>query len=277
MTQRRIVFLDVDGTLVGHDQQVSPAVAQALSTARDRGNLLFLCTGRSRAEIPTLVTDLGFDGVVSAGGGFIEMDGELLARRTMPPEAVDELEALFGSFGIEYAMQAYEAVYPSAGLLTRLVPVFARLGIHLEDDEGEGARMAQEFTRRGPVPREGIAKASFFGEHETTFAHVRDALGDRFHVITGTIPYLGEAGGEVTLAGINKGSAIVQLIDQLGLRLEDTIGIGDSVNDLEMLDVVGVGIAMGNADGTVKARADEITASVTDDGVAVAFRSHGLA
>jgi len=75
--------------------------------------------------------------------------------------------------------------------------------------------MAQEFTRRGPVPREGIAKASFFGEHETTFAHVRDALGDRFHVITGTIPYLGEAGGEVTLAGINKGSAIVQLIDQL--------------------------------------------------------------
>ena len=52
--------------------------------ARANGHLLFLSTGRSPAEIPTMVTDLGFDGVISAGGGFIEHGGELVARSTMP-------------------------------------------------------------------------------------------------------------------------------------------------------------------------------------------------
>jgi len=277
MTPRRIVFLDVDGTLVDHDQQVSPAVAEAITAARAQGHLLFLSTGRSRPEIPTVVTDLGFDGVISAGGGFIEHGGELVARSTMPAQAVDELCELFGALGIEYTMQGYDAVHPSEGLLGRVTPLFARLGIHLGDEDGEGARMAHELTYRGPAPREGIAKATFFGERETTFAQVRDAVGERFHVITGTIPYLGEAGGEVTLAGINKGSAVTRLVEILGLSMADTVAIGDSVNDLEMFDVVELGIAMGNADAAVKARADEITSSVHEDGVAVAFRTHGLA
>ena len=126
-------------------------------------------------------------------------------------------------------------------------------------------------------PCDGIAKATFFGEHERTFAQIRGAVGRRFHVITGTIPYLGEAGGEVTLAGINKGSAVVRLVERLGMSMADTVAIGDSVNDLEMFDVVALGIAMGNADASVKARADEITSSVDEDGVAVAFRAHRLA
>ena len=136
--------------------------------------------------------------------------------------------------------------------------------------------MAQELSYRGPAPRDAVAKASFFGEHERTFAQIRDAVGDRFHVIAGTIPYLGEAGGEVTLAGINKGSAVVRLVEMLGLSMADTVAIGDSANDLEMFDVVTLGIAMGNTDAAVKERADEITSSVDEDGVAVAFRVHGL-
>lgn len=276
MTSSRIVFLDVDGTLVGHDQQLSPAVAEAVRLARANGHLLFLSTGRSPVEIPANVTDLGFDGVISASGGFIEHGGELVGRSTMPAAAVDELSELFHARGVEYAMQGYEGVYPSQGLLERLTPIFGRIGIHLGDDEGEGARMAREFTYRGPAPRDAVAKASFFGEHETTFAQVRDAVGDRFHVITGTIPYLGEAGGEVTLAGINKGSAVVRLVQKLGLSMADTVAIGDSANDLEMFDVVALAIAMGNADAAVKERADEITSSVDEDGVAVAFRLHGL-
>ena len=277
MTPRRIVFLDVDGTLLDHNQEVSPTVAEAVRAARANGHLLFLSTGRSRPEIPTVVTDLGFDGVISAGGGFIEHGGQLVARSTMPAQAVDELTQLFAGLGVEYAMQGYEGVYPSEGLLERVTPLFARIGLHLGDEDGEGARMAQELSYRGPAPRDAIAKASFFGEHETTFAQVRDAVGDRFHVVTGTIPYLGEAGGEVTLAGINKGSAVVRLVEMLGLSMADTIAIGDSANDLEMFDVVRLGIAMGNADAAVKARADEITSSVDEDGVAVAFRVHGLA
>jgi hydroxymethylpyrimidine pyrophosphatase-like HAD family hydrolase len=68
----------------------------------------------------------------------------------------------------------------------------------------------------------------------------------------------------------------VQLLDRLGLDAASAIGIGDSSNDVEMLDVCGVGIAMGNATDDIKSVADEVTTSVLDDGVWNAFRRHGL-
>ena len=82
--------------------------------------------------------------------------------------------------------------------------------------------------------------------------------------------------GEVTLGGVNKGSTILQLLDLLGLDAASAIGIGDSNNDIEMLQVCGVGIAMGNATDEVKSQADEVTTAVLDDGVWNAFRRHGL-
>ena len=87
---------------------------------------------------------------------------------------------------------------------------------------------------------------------------------------------MGRGSGEVTLNGVNKGSTILQLLDRLGLHAASAIGIGDSSNDIEMLQVCGVGIAMGNATDAVKAHADEVTTSVQDDGVWNAFRRQGL-
>ncbi|MET0296508.1 MAG: Cof-type HAD-IIB family hydrolase [Microbacterium sp.] len=272
MTHPRIVFLDVDGTLIDHTQRLAPSVAPTIRSARDAGHLVYLSTGRSRAEIPDFITDIGFDGVISAGGGFVERGDELIAAHTMPEPVVRELISFFDSHGIEYTLQGYESTHPSEGLLARMQPLFAEFGF----DRGRGDRLVEMMTYRGPAPTAGVAKATFFGTDPRTFATVRDGLGDRFHVITGTIPYLGEAGGEVSLGGIHKGAAIAQLVDALGLDIADSIAIGDSTNDLEMLQVAGVGIAMGNADAAVKQIADEITTAVDDDGVPNAFIRHGL-
>lgn len=271
-----MVFLDIDGTLIGHDQQVRPSVGEAVTGARRRGHLVFLATGRSRAEIPRHVLDVGFDGIVSAAGGFVEHEGELVAAHTLPVEAVEHITGFFDARDVEYNLQAFDAVYASAGLVARIAPVFARLGIDLTEVDAGTASRSQSDATGGAAPREGIAKATFFGEHASTYAMVRDGLGDRFHVITGTIPYLGEAGGEVSLPGINKGTAIGELARKLGRDVRDAIAIGDSANDLEMFDVAGVGIAMGNAAAAVQARADEVTTSVHDDGVWTAFRRHRL-
>lgn len=272
MTSPRIVFLDVDGTLIDHSQHLRPSVAEAVREARAAGHLVYLCTGRSRAEIPDFIAEIGFDGVISAGGGFIEHGDELVAAHTIPEPLVRELIAFFEQHAIEYTLQAYEAAYASEGLLPRLLPHFEDFGF----TPARGDRMVEMMTYTGPAPLDSIAKATFFGSDPRTFATVRDGLGDRFHVITGTIPYLGEAGGEVSLGGIHKGAAIIELVGHLGLDVDDTIGIGDSANDLEMLQVAGVGIAMGNADAAVKAVADEVTTRVDDDGVWNAFRRHGL-
>lgn len=82
--------------------------------------------------------------------------------------------------------------------------------------------------------------------------------------------------GEITKTAYTKGTAVHYLSDYLGVSAENTIAIGDSENDLEMLKAAGIGIAMGNASDYVKETADDITRSVEEDGVYHAFVKYGL-
>lgn len=251
---------------------MAPSVVDAVEGARRAGHLVYLSTGRSRAEIPDTVRSIGFDGVISAGGGFAEHGDRLVHSVVMEPAAVAELVAFYAANDIEYILQSFAAAYPSRGLRPRWATLFPHApdGLAHEDALDD---IAPGAARDG---LEGIAKSTFFGSDPRTFRTVRDGMGHRFEVITGTMPYLGEAGGEVSPVGVDKGIAMARLAAWLGHDLADAIAIGDSVNDLEMLRVAGVGIAMGNADAAVKDVADEVTADIADDGVWRAFRRHGL-
>jgi Cof subfamily protein (haloacid dehalogenase superfamily) len=277
-SRSRIAFLDVDGTLIDHSQRLAPSAVEAVQGARAAGHLVYLCTGRARTEVPDHVAAIGFDGIISAGGGFTDRGDEHVSAHRMSPDALAGMVAFFEANDVEYILQAYDDIYPSRGVLERVRPIFAGDETRTRDAATLASleRLERRMAYKGPAPQDAIAKATFAGSHPGTFALVRDGLGDRFHVLTGTIPYLGEAGGEVSMRGVNKGAAIVELVGMLGRDMADTIGIGDSYNDLEMLEVCGVGIAMGNADDTVKGHADETTSSVEDDGVFQAFRRHGL-
>lgn len=275
---RRIAFLDVDGTLIDHAQRLAPRAAEAVRSARSAGHLVYLCTGRARVEIPDHVAVIGFDGVISAGGGFTDRGDDRVAERLMPAEAVADLERFLAAHDVEYILQSYDEIYPSRGILDRVRPIFAADEASTGDAATAAAleRLERRMAYRGPAPTGTVAKATFVGTHAGTYEVVRDGLGERFHVITGMIPYLGQSGGEITAHGTTKGAAIIELVAELGMDIADAIGIGDSYNDLEMLTVCGLGIAMGNADDTVKSYADEVTESVDDDGVFHAFRRHGL-
>lgn len=281
---RRIVFIDVDGTLIDEDERMARSSVQAVRLARANGHLVFVCTGRGRREIYPAIRDIGFDGAISAGGGFAEVGGELVISRTMPIEAAARMVAFYEDAGYDYYLQAYDQLYPSPHVADRYVGYFGADRLHHQephpdmfpvvsaDDHPLIAALAD--TRR---PRfDGIAKSGFLADDLTAFDRVVHAFGDEFHVITGTVPHMGNGSGEVTLAGVNKGTTIVQLLDLLGMSTAAAIGIGDSMNDLEMLEVCGVGIAMDNASDTVKAHADEVTTAVADHGVWNAFLRHGL-
>ena len=284
VTTRRIAFLDVDGTLIDSGERIAPSTIDAVQTARANGHLVYVSTGRAEIEIYPPIRAIGFDGTVSAGGGFATVGDELVIARTMPEEAVTRMVDFYEQSGYDFYLQSYGEVYPSPG-------IYARFAQYLQLDSAsttstppnlsvvtpaEQHPALRAFADVRPFALVGIAKSVFVGTDHTAFDRVVSALGDEFHVITGTIPHLGRGSGEVTLAGVNKGSTIVQLLSRLGLDAADAIGIGDSSNDIEMLQVCGVGIAMGNASNEVKAVADEVTTAVLDDGVWNAFRRHGL-
>ncbi|ANP71018.1 HAD family hydrolase [Cryobacterium arcticum] len=280
----RIAFLDVDGTLIDSGEVIADSTIEAVQTARANGHLVYLCTGRASVEIYAKIRDIGFDGAISAGGGFAEIGDELVISRTMPEEAVARMVDFYDESGYDFYLQAFAELYPSPGVRGRFASYLqddqARRGetrTDLESVTGEHEHPAlKAFADVRPLSFTGIAKSVFLAGDLSAFDRVTAALSGDFHVITGTIPHMGKGSGEVTLGGVNKGSTILQLLDKLGLDASRAIGVGDSNNDIEMLQVCGVGIAMGNATDAVKAHADEVTTSVLDDGVWNAFRRHGL-
>jgi Cof subfamily protein (haloacid dehalogenase superfamily) len=284
MISPRIAFLDVDGTLIDSGEVIAPSTIEAVQTARANGHLVYLSTGRASVEIYPSIRNIGFDGAISAGGGFAEIGDELVISRTMPEEAVARMVGFYEESGYDFYLQAFDELYPSPG-------VRGRFATYLEDDQERRGETRTDlksvtdsdehpalkaFAHVRPLSYTGIAKSVFLAGDLTAFDRVSAALSDDFHVITGTIPHMGKGSGEVTLGGVNKGTTILQLLEKLGLDAASAIGIGDSTNDIEMLEVCGVGIAMGNATDVVKAHADEVTTSVLDDGVWNAFRRHGL-
>lgn len=284
ITSPRIAFLDVDGTIIDSGETIADSTIDAVRTARANGHLVYLCTGRADIEIYPSIRDIGFDGAITAGGGFAAVGDELVISRTMPPDAVARMVNFYEELGYDFYLQSYTEIFPSAGVHNRFVTYLdrdlrradtSRPDVEQTADRDEHPAL-KAYADVRPFDVSGIAKSVFLGNDMTAFDRVSETLSDQFHVITGTIPHLGGGSGEVTLHGVNKGTTILQLLDHLGLDVADSIGIGDSSNDIEMLQLTGVGIAMGNATDTIKAHADEVTTAVLDDGVWNAFSRHGL-
>lgn len=121
-----------------------------------------------------------------------------------------------------------------------------------------------------------IAKAVFVSDRSDSLDRAQTDLGDTFHVIPGSMPMPGGSNGEISMLGTTKGAAILEVLALLDRDPADAIGIGDSWNDVEMFEVCGVSVAMGNADPELQARADRVTTGVLDDGVWNAFVALGL-
>ncbi|WP_308799462.1 HAD family hydrolase [Agromyces silvae] len=283
----RVIFLDVDGTIIDGHERMAPSTPEAVRRARAAGHLVYLATGRSRAEILPHVAEIGFDGAITAGGGFAEVGDRLIASHTMSADDLEALTDVLEDEGLDYYLQAADRVYASPGMLEHYFRLM-REGALPDDDTAEGvpelvipeastdAALADAYAPVADAPDDAIAKALFLGEDERAYERVARRLGDRFTVITGTIAHLGGASGEVSPLGVDKGRAAFDVLADLGVPVERAVAIGDSVNDLQILERCGLGIAMGNASAAVKAIADEETTGVLDDGIWNAFVRHGL-
>ncbi len=285
-TRRRAVFLDVDGTILQDGTFIPPSAIDAIHAARANGHLMFLSTGRGMAELYGEVLEIGFDGAVSNGGGFATVGDEIVVARLMPAETVARLEEYFTARGIHWYLQSFDGLFASPelrGLMqgylehdrARHVERARAAGVH--PDEIEFFSLAMKvFDEPERLDRAAIAKAVFLGNDVETIEAALADLGGEFAVVGGTIPVPFGASGEVTLAGVNKGATILDLLAHLGIDPADAIAVGDNWNDVEMFEVCGLSIAMGNAVPGVQALADQVTTPIDDDGIRNAFLRNGL-
>ncbi|MBR2565651.1 MAG: Cof-type HAD-IIB family hydrolase [Paenibacillus sp.] len=277
----KIVFIDVDGTLVDDDGNIPVSAQEACKQARKNGHLLYLCTGRSKAEIYDSIWEIGFDGIIGAGGGYVEYGSEVLYHKKVTAEDVRHMVDFFNEHGIDFYLESNSALYASSNLQAHLE---RRIYGDVENDP-----IAREKKETKPHPfitgltygetdlyKEDVNKVCFLESPVVPFERIKQEFEGKFEVIQCTVPVFGEGSGELMIPGIHKAIAIADLLAHLGMSREDTLAIGDGMNDAEMLEYCAIGIAMGNAKPGLKAIADDITGSVEEDGLYHSFVKHGL-
>ncbi len=269
---QKVVFLDIDGTLVGFDNRIPDSTRRAVAEARARGHRMVVCTGRSSFQIAPTLLDLGFDAVVSSAGARVEAGGQEIFRQ---PIAADQRRRLFGyleDHGYAYAGECGSHVVINQRCYDSLLETYASQHVINEVmlSIARGAVIRQDVWNDPDLLKVVYHWSPF------TLEQTRHDLRPDFHVVAFSFqPGIGEA-GEISTTGVTKASGMQILLDHWGVDRCDSLAVGDGSNDLEMIEYAGVGIAMGNAIPELKALADDITSDIDADGVWQAFNRHGL-
>jgi Cof subfamily protein (haloacid dehalogenase superfamily) len=279
---RRIVFLDVDGTILEHGSHVAPSTGPAIRAARAAGHLVYLSTGRSAADIHPNVAEIGFDGAVTNSGALVTSGDEVVVERPLPRDATDRMLAALRGRRIRYFLQTRDGAYASDDMAELMRDYAAALtareaaGQEVRPEDSLVGLAERTFPSVAEADLSRIDKSVFVSDHDEGLEELRADLGDEFLIVPGSMPLPGGSNGEITHRETTKGSAIEVLLAHLGIDAADAIAVGDSWNDVEMFEVCGTAVAMGNAQPELKGLADFVTTDVLDDGVANAFRRLGL-
>jgi Cof subfamily protein (haloacid dehalogenase superfamily) len=280
MLDKKIIFLDVDGTLCNDEGFVPESAAIAVKEARKNGHLVYLCTGRSKAEIYDYIMDIGFDGIIGAGGGFVEIGGEMLYHKKVSEDNVRHLVDYFNEHKVDFYIESNGGLYASKNLIPKLERII--YGDVINDPEAKYKKenkpnhFIEGLITGQDLYRNDVNKACFLEPEEITFEQIKEEFKGEFEVIHCTVPAFGEDSGELGVPDVHKATAIEILLKHLNLDVKNTIAIGDGLNDIEMFEFCELGIAMGNAKQGLKDIADEITDTHDEGGIYNSFKKHEL-
>lgn len=276
---RKLIFLDIDGTILVPGEGVRRTVREGLQTARDRGHQIFISTGRCCHMLPEELQAMELDGIVASAGSDIWVHGKNIYRESLSRELLNRAFGVLDSMESIYILEGFESIYVSkrgADILSGSMPV--------PDDNPEIVRWKSFFGRwkntgnmddwnpqQMPIP-----KISFMVWNRTDAERILRELGNDFYVAFFPSRSDHFFNGELISLYADKGTAVHRTAEYLGIRMEDTIAFGDSMNDYQMIMQAGCGVAMGNGDKKLKEAADRICETVEEDGVLRELERMGL-
>jgi hydroxymethylpyrimidine pyrophosphatase-like HAD family hydrolase len=253
----RLVAIDVDGTLIGSDHEISERTVRALAAVRAAGVLVVIASGRPFAVVGPLAVHA--DWVVSGNG-----------------VQVTHIET-----HTDGGVHAYETTFPRAAAVVyveraRVLVPGVRFSVVTDTDIGYEPGF-ERFAPANALPGRRVDDVlAVGGERVVRLIAYHEAYGpvELAPLLAGIDPdlvaeYRGFGGVEIGPHGVDKAVALGWLVTHLGLTPADVWAFGDGINDVDMLRWAGRGIAMGNAHESLAAVADEVTLSNDDDGVAV--------
>lgn len=274
----KTIFIDVDGTLVSNVGIIPQSAIEAIQTARKNGHKILLSTGRPMIEVHSRIQEIGFDGYITSGGGCVEVEENIVFHRQFTEKEIEEITAYLQSSRIPFYLETNTGSYSNKagkGRLIEIVQPFLADLTPAQKKDNDFIKFLDIVHETEDLIREDVNKISFL-DSETPLSETKRHFGDHFIIMENTVPVFGKNSGEILLRGISKSNGIKIALEHLGLPQEDTMAYGDGLNDLDMLQYVAWGVAMGNAKDGLKAVADDITDDVEHDGLFHSFRKYGL-
>ena len=273
----RVIFIDVDGTLVTYENRIPQSAKEAVRRARANGHRVYISTGRSRAEVYDDIWDIGLDGMIGGNGAYVEDNGEVVMHQLITEEQCRRIVDWLHGRGLEFYLESNNGLFASEN--------FEEVGeLVIKEYAGRKGKDASDVTVRNVFPemvfggelyRDDVNKVSFI---LSSYQDHLDSIDEFPDLKAGTWGGVGETAlfGDLGVKDITKAHAISVLLEHLGVKIEDTIAIGDAKVDIPMLEYCHIGVAMGNGGDEIKAMADYVTDGVEEDGLYKAFVYLGL-
>lgn len=263
-----ICFFDIDGTLAWQDpklaqelpedeRDLSPypneAVSQAIRDFVAKGNMAFICTGRTLSCIHPKLLELPWTGIVCLAGGYAEIDGHAIRDLSMTPSMLQHLAPYLEQSGEVIRFEGLNGV--------------VRMSADAPDAPGYARTLGDAVTQLQHYSVYKILMSTSLANHIAQDKALEPLLC--FNELELEVT-------EISPRECTKRGGIQSVLDALDPHHGTVYGIGDASNDISLMNAVDVGIAMGNAPDYLKDKADYVTDTVDHDGVVAALEHFRL-
>ncbi|SEA85970.1 hypothetical protein SAMN05216349_1399 [Oribacterium sp. KHPX15] len=273
----KVLFIDIDGTLVNYETVIPQSAIDAIRKARSNGHKVYVCTGRSRAEVYENIWNIGLDGMIGGNGAYVEDAGRVIIHQHITEEQCRHIVDWLQDRKHEFYLESSNGLLGSENFEKASEPVL-KLYMGRKGKDASNVTVRSIFPNMifdGELYRDDVDKISFILNSYQDYIDASEEFKD---LNVGTWGGAGELAlfGDFYAKGITKAHAISVLLDNLGMKQEDTIAFGDAKIDIPMLEYCKIGVAMGNGSDEIKAIADYVTEGVDEDGLYKAFVNLGL-
>ncbi len=261
-TNPKIIFFDIDGTIWDENHNIPDSTIKTIKLLKENGHKTFICSGRAKGNIiDEKLLNIGFDGIIAACGNHIEVNGKILYENILSDELVkkslDVTKEQHIPVVLEGPVYHWLDVEKFSGdpYTIKLKKVLKDKALPLE--EYEGKIVINKFS--GDITK------------DTDMNVVEEKLGDDFDFLIHEGDVI-----EFVPKNTSKATGIKKVCELLNIDNCDTFAVGDSINDVEMLEFVNTGIAMGNCTQPAREVADYVTTSLWEDGIFNAMKHFEL-
>lgn len=264
----KLIAVDLDGTLLSHEKKILPGSREAIAQAAENGVHVVVASGRSNLEAQRFIEGTACDRWMICSNGAVIVDRQTGERRKVW-EIDRKVAAEVVRRGIACGLEMFLYIDDKIWMLqSTFDQVFSKMrGFQVPDSllhltQGDLAEDVENSTG-------AVTKLMGWSMDEDKKSRAKAWMSELPGL---TFTSSGPDNFEVMAAGSGKGEAIRWLAGELGIPMEQTAAIGDSFNDLNMLEAAGYAVAMGNANDAIKQQVDFVTGDCDSDGIARAIR-----